>query len=443
MLRRNLLPIFSVTVVTVFSCWPSTQAGPREDMLELYGVFVDAVELVEQNYVREVPRRVLLESALNGMLQDLDRYSSYYSAEEWKQYRRLFEGNYTGIGIQVEVDAKSNRLRVLAPLIGTPAYQAGLLAGDEILEVDGQSTEGVTMDKAFELLQGRPGTSIKLTVLHPGSDQAQTIEVTRAIIEPESVLGVDRNDDDTWKYVLDDEAKLGYIRISTFYQNTAQEVVNALGQLQADGMRGLILDLRADPGGLLAAAVEVSDLFVESGTIVSTKGRNTRDREFSASVPGTYSDFPMVVLVDQNSASAAEIVAACLQDAGRAVVVGERSFGKGSVQNVLPLDGGDSFLKLTVETYYRPSGKNMHKFKDMTDADDWGVQPNDGMEVKLTPTEYAAWELDRRERDLNSRVDRPRPETAPASKEDKQLAKAVEVLKAQIDEADNTIEEAP
>jgi carboxyl-terminal processing protease len=379
-----------------------------------------------------VPRRELLESALNGMLQNLDRYSSYYSADEWKQYRRLFEGNYTGIGIQVEVDAKSNRLRVLAPLIGTPAYKAGLLAGDEILEVDGQSTEGVTMDKAFELLQGRPGTTVKLNVLHPGSDQAETIEVTRAIIEPESVLGLKRNADDSWQYMLDEDAKLGYIRISTFYQNTAEEVVAALGRLQADEMKGLVLDLRADPGGLLAAAVEVSDLFVDHGTIVSTRGRNTRDREFPAHGPGTFDGFPIVILVDQNSASAAEIVAACLQDSGRAVVVGERSFGKGSVQNVLPLEGGDSFLKLTVETYYRPSGKNMHKFKDMTEADDWGVSPNDGMEVKLSPEEYAAWELDRRERDLNSRVDRPRPENTPTPKEDKQLVKAIEVLKAEI-----------
>lgn len=413
--------------------WPRTHAGPRDEMLELYGVFVDAVELVEQNYVREVSRKELLASALEGMLEKLDVYSTYYSAEDWKQFRRVFEGNFTGIGIQVEVDRAGEGLRVLAPLVGTPAYEAGILAGDLILQVDDQSTAGISMDKAIELLQGRPGTTIKLQLRRAGSNDLKTVEVTRQVIEQESVLGVDRKADDSWNFMIDPEAKLGYIRISNFYQNTPADLVTALGQLQRDGMKGLILDLRTNPGGLLAAAVEVSDLFVEHGPIVSTKGRNTRERSFSARAEGTYTGFPIVVLIDGNTASAAEIVSACLQDSGRALVVGSRSFGKGSVQNVLPLEGGNSFLKLTVESYFRPSGKNMHRFKDMTEKDDWGVSPNPGLEVNLPPEEYTAWQERRRERDRNSRIPHrePTPDGA-KDPEDRTLTKALEVLQAEI-----------
>lgn len=433
--RRKLAPLAALGLGLALLLQRG-HAGPRDEMLELYGIFVDAVELVEQNYVREVSRRELLETALNGMLEQLDPYSNYYSADDWKQFRRVFEGNFTGIGIQVEVDPSGEGLRVLSPLIGTPAYEAGVLAGDVILEVDGQSAAGITMDRAYELLQGRPGTTAKLKLRHPGSDEEKTLEVTRQVIEQESVLGIGRNEDDSWDYMADRESKIGYIRISNFYQGTHADVLTAVSALERDGMKGLVLDLRTDPGGLLAAAVEVSDLFVEDGLIVSTKGRNTRERSFSAKAEGTYSGFPIAVLVDGNTASAAEIVAACLQDSKRAVVIGERSFGKGSVQNVLPLEGGDSYLKLTVETYYRPSGKNMHKFKDMTEKDDWGVTPDPGLEVKVPPEEYAAWQVSRRERDRNSRVpNHAADKVSQKAPEDRPLARAVEHLKAELAKA--------
>jgi carboxyl-terminal processing protease len=208
-------------------------------------------------------------------------------------------------------------------------------------------------------------------------------------------------------------------------------------------MEGLILDLRTNPGGLLSAAVEVSDLFVDGGVIVSTKGRNTRERRFMANGSGTYGDFPMVILVNSHSASAAEIVSACLQDAGRAKVVGERSFGKGSVQNIIPLEGGASFLKLTVESYYRPSGGNIHKFPDMTDEDEWGVSPDEGLEVELPPEEYVRWELARRRKDVTSRIARRVVEEDQADGEvppDRQLDKALEFLRGEL--SDEGAEEA-
>jgi carboxyl-terminal processing protease len=398
--RRNLYPIVMVAAVSLL-CWQATQgAKPKDEMMELYGVFVDAVEQVEANYVRPVDRRELLESALKGMLQNLDPHSSYINTAEWKQFKRQIEGRFGGIGIQVGMDPDASRLKVIAPMVGTPAYEAGVLAGDLIMEIDGQSTEGMNPDKAVEVLTGRPGTAVKLTVLHEGTEKAETLSMTRAIIDVPSVLGDNRKSDDAWDYMLDKGEKIGYIRITSFIQNTTEELKKALDELKAEGMKALILDLRDNPGGLLGAAVEVSDLFVDEGLIVSTKGRNTISKTYEAEKEGTYDNFPMVVLVNQNSASAAEIVSACLQDHNRAVVVGQRSYGKGSVQNIIDLEDGKSVLKLTVATYQRPSGKNIHRFKNAKDSDEWGVSPNPGMEVKLTTGQYASWLLARRDRDL-------------------------------------------
>ena len=215
----------------------------------------------------------------------------------------------------------------------------------------------------------------------------------------------------------------------------------ALDELSSEGMKGLILDLRDDPGGLLSTAVEVADLFIDEGKIVSTKGRNTREKVYEAEEDGTFTGFPMVVLVNNHSASASEIVSACLQDHKRAKVVGQRSFGKGSVQNILPLDDGDSVLKLTVAAYVRPSGKNIHRFKNEPESKDWGVRPDSGLEVKLTDKEYAAWFQGRAERDLISSHNPARPKAEePKEKgqpdtafEDRQLAKALDVLKTKLD----------
>jgi carboxyl-terminal processing protease len=340
--RRNLYAITMVAAVSLF-CWQATQgARPKDEMMELYGLFVDAVEQVEANYVRPVNRRELLESALKGMLQHLDPHSQFINESEWKSFKKQIEGRYGGIGIQVEMDPDSDRLKVIAPMVGTPAYQAGVLAGDLILEIDGQSTDGMTPDRAVEVLTGRVGTPVKLKVRHEGDNKDEVLSMTRAIIDVPSVLGDRRKPDDTWDYMLDHDRKIGYVRITSFIQNTTEELKQALAGLKAEGMKALILDLRDNPGGLLSAAVEVSDLFVDKGMIVSTKGRNTPEKKYEAQRDAPYTDFPMVVLVNQGSASAAEIVSACLQDLKRAKVVGQRSFGKGSVQNILELEDGNS-----------------------------------------------------------------------------------------------------
>jgi carboxyl-terminal processing protease len=276
------------------------------------------------------------------------------------------------------------------------------------MEIDGTSSEGMGPDKAVEVLTGRPGTPVTLTVLHEGEEKTEKITLVRAIIDVPSVLGDHRKPDDSWDYMYDKEDKIGYVRISSFIPNTTEELKKALVELKAEGMRGLVLDLRDNPGGLLNAAVEISDLFVSEGKIVGTKGRNVAGKDYEAHKEGTHEDFPMVVLVNQNSASASEIVSACLQDNKRAKIVGQRTYGKGSVQNIIELEDGNSVLKLTVATYQRPSGKNIHRFKNAKDSEDWGVSPDPGLEVKLSPRDYAAWFLGRRDRDSHAQGRRTR-----------------------------------
>jgi carboxyl-terminal processing protease len=416
-------------------CWQATQgAKPKDEMLELYGLFVDAVEKVEVNYVRPVSRRELLESALEGMLQQLDPHSTFINTGEWMQFRRQIEGRFGGIGIQVDVDPETGRLRVVAPMVGTPAYEAGILAGDQIIEIDGQSAEGMSPDRAIEVLTGRPGTDVKLSVLHEGAEEPEPVAITRAIIDVPSILGDHRKPDDQWDFLIDPDKKIGYIRISSFIQSTAEDLKKVLDQLKGQGVRGLILDLRDDPGGLLSAAVEVSDLFLSDGEIVSTKGRNTQPKTYKAERDSLFEDLPMVVLVNQNSASASEIVSAALQDHKRATVVGQRSYGKGSVQNIFELDDGNSVLKLTVASYYRPSGENIHRFKNAKTSDQWGVSPDKGYEVKLTPSEYVRWYRGRRDRDLAAghrrasaekpAADQAKPDTKPAAAKGQEKAEA-------------------
>jgi carboxyl-terminal processing protease len=432
-------------------CWQTTQGAKpkdKDDVMELYGVFVDAVEQVEANYVRPVSRRELLENALKGMLQNLDPHSAYINQADWKRFKRQIEGSFSGIGIQVDND-DNNRLVVISPLVGTPAHSAGILAGDVILEIDGKSTEGITIDKAIEILQGRPGTSVSLKILHAASKKAESVTLNRAIIEVPSVLGDTREADGHWNFMLDKDKKIGYIRITSFIQKTADELRKALDELKEQGMKGLIIDLRDNPGGLLSSAVEVSDLFIDSGKIVSTKGRNTPEKIFEAQKEGTYSDFPMAVIVNEGSASAAEIVSAALQDHKRAAIVGQRSFGKGSVQNILDLEDGNSVLKLTVATYWRPSGKNIHKFKDSKESDDWGVSPDAGLEIKYTPEEHVAWVLSQIKKDHDRLPFVPKPDRNGKDKEkgkdaekaahasdkpfeDRQLEKAVAVVKDKL-----------
>lgn len=369
-----------------------------EEYYELYKVFSETMFQVESNYVKKVDRRKLMEAAIRGLLDELDPYSNYIGPKEIERFKSSVESQFGGIGIQISHD--NGDLRVLSPLVGSPAYLAGLEAGDHIVEVDGKSTEGITLDEAVKKLKGEPGTTVKLTVVHVHSRKRETLSIQRKIIEVETVLGDKRGDDDRWDFMLDPEKKIGYVRLTSFSRDTSDDLENALQSLKKQGLKGLVIDLRFNPGGLLKSAIDISDMFISEGKIVSTKGRNTIERPVVARKAGTYEGFPIAVLVNRYSASASEIVSACLQDHKRAIVVGERTWGKGSVQNVIDMEEGKSALKLTTAAYIRPSGQNIHRFPDSKETDQWGVMPDKGYELKLGDLELGDLVRTRRDRDL-------------------------------------------
>jgi carboxyl-terminal processing protease len=403
MSRRNLYWLLGIVAVSLLGITVSYSAPTREKDkdYELVRLVVDVLHEVRERYVVDVDgqrERKLVEDMINGGLERLDPHSAYYAPREYKQLEKLSEGKFGGVGIQVGFDRQNRgQLTVISPMPGTPAYEAGVLAGDLILKIDGKSTDNMRMNEAVDLIQGDPGQKVTLTVLHEGAREPIDVLITRAIIEVPCVLGDQRKTDNlrAWDFMLDKQNKIGYVRLTNFSKTASKELRDAVEELERDGVRGLIVDLRNNPGGLLKEAREVSDLFLTDGRIVSTKGRNHKEEIYDARPEGTLllpaEKHPMVVLVNKYSASASEIVAAALQDHSRAVIIGERTYGKGSVQNIIEMhQGGDlSALKLTTASYWRPSGKNIHRFPDSKDSDDWGVRPNDSG-YKLTPESLTA-----------------------------------------------------
>ena len=287
---------------------PKTDKKEDDEYFELMRTFADTFEQVDRNYVKKVPRRQLLEGALRGMLQELDPYSSYISKEELAKFNQSVDQEFGGIGIQVQLDEHTNRIMVISPLPDTPAYKAGVRAGDLIMTVEGFTTEKMPLSRAVQLMQGPPGAKVKLAVRHMGETTDQDLELTRDIIRVKSVMGDSYKADGSWEYIIDQDKKIAYIRLTQFGRHSSDELTVALKELQDNGMKALILDLRNNPGGLPSQAVEISDMFIESGDIVSTKGENSQEKKWTAHKEGTFSGFPMAVLINRFSASASEIV---------------------------------------------------------------------------------------------------------------------------------------
>lgn len=365
---------------------------------ELYKVFADTLDQVERNYVKDVSRRELMEAAIRGVLGKLDPYSNYISPDELSRFKTSVESQFGGIGIQITIE--NGQLKVLSPLVGSPAYKAGLQAGDAITKIEEKSTENISIDEAVRRLKGEAGTSVKITIVHPRSTKEETHTIPREIIHLDTVMGDTRNIDDQWDFMLDHDKHIGYIRVTSFSRETARDLQKAMAELQKQGLKGLIIDLRFNPGGLLTSAIEISDMFIADGRIVSTSGRNSPERAWDARKEGTFEGFPIALLVNRYSASASEIFSACLQDHHRAVIIGERTWGKGSVQNVIELEEGRSALKLTTASYLRPNGHNIHRFPDSKESDEWGVMPDKGYEVKLSDAEMGELVRYRRDRDI-------------------------------------------
>lgn len=429
--RGWVLPFLAMICFCLTASRP-LQAASEDEYFELMKLFVDSFEQIDRNFVEKVDRRELVEAAMRGMVMKLDPYSSYIEPTELKQFNESVDQEFGGIGIQVTIDPKTRQLMVMTPIPGTPAYRAGIRAGDHIVEIDGKPTAdfvaGREMDTAVKMMRGKAGEPVMVKIQHTGAKEPESLEIVRAVIKTPTVLGDHYDSQGNWSFMMEGDEKVGYIRLTSFGRNSVEEVRDALDELKKAGMKALVLDLRFNPGGLLSAAKDISDFFIESGVIVSTKGRNTEEQTYRARRAGTYSGFPMVVLVNRYSASASEIVSACLQDHKRAVVVGERTWGKGSVQNVIELEGGKSALKLTTASYHRPSGKNIHRLPKATEKDEWGVMPNDGFEVKLSNEDMTKLFDSRREREILRTG-----EAAKSDYVDVQLARGVKYLKETLE----------
>jgi len=309
-------------------------------------IFAQVLNQIRNSYVEPIDDRQLLENAIKGMLAGIDPHSTYLADDDYDELQESTTGEFGGLGIEVGIE--DGLIRIIAPMDDSPAARAGILAGDLIIKLDDTPARDVTLGDTTDLLRGEPGTSIRLTIVREGVAEPFEITVTREIITARSI-----------RY-RELEPGYGYIRISQFAANTGTEVVNALDSMQASAqMKGLVLDLRNNPGGVLQSAVEVVDAFITEGLIVYTQGRVANaDMRFEATAPDPSRGIPVTVLINGGSASASEIVAGALQDHKRAIIMGTTSFGKGSVQTVLPLTN-DRAIKLTTSLYYTPSGRSI------------------------------------------------------------------------------------
>jgi C-terminal peptidase prc len=387
-----------------------------------------------------------IDYSLQQMLRHLDPYTTYIDPETLSRFTTETTGNFKGIGVQIRESRTRGMLQVVSPLKDSPAYRAGLKAGDLIStitrEVDNEgkplpqpeviTTKGMTTNDAVKKIQGKPGTKIKLTVEREGADKPLEFEVTRDVIQVETVMGIQRKEDDNWDYLIDSENKIGYVRLTSFARNTFRDLQRVVRKLDKEGINGLILDLRFNPGGLLTSAVDICEMFLDGGLIVTIRPRASQPASYRAGEkPGrSFVNFPMVCLINGSSASGSEIVSACLQDHERAIVIGERSYGKGSVQNIQPFEGGE--LKLTTASFWRPNGRNLNKSSTSgKDEDEWGVTPNKGYAVKLTERERERLFEQQRDAEIIQRRDLP-PKEKKAEFKDIQLEKAMEYLRGQI-----------
>ena len=361
----------------------STETSSKDSVYPNMRLFSEVMEKVRRDYVdgTNLTYQDLVYGALKGMINELDPHSEFLDPEKYKDLQSDTEGHFGGLGIVIAM--KDNFVTVVAPMEDTPGFKAGILSGDRIIKINGKSTENMTLPDAVKILRGDPNTEVSMTIMRPSSGQVKDYTLTRAVITVDMVKDINGK-----KEFPLGENKIGYIRLTQFGEKTSDDLETALNKLKSQGMQGLILDLRWNPGGLLDQAVEVCEKFLPRGQlIVSTEGRNaSQDSKHRAAGHGDeLKGMPIVVLVNLGSASASEIVSGCLQDLHRAIILGEKTFGKGSVQSIIPLDDG-SALRLTTAKYYTPSHKVIHEvgitpniIVPTTDEEDYNIR------MQLTP----------------------------------------------------------
>jgi C-terminal peptidase prc len=382
---------------------------------------------------------------LTPMCAHLDKHTDYITPEVIEQLKIDTQGEFYGIGAHIRQNTSREMLQIVTPILGSPAYKAKLYAGDIITKitrlVDNEgnplkrpittSTKGMSTEEAVKLIKGVAGTKVKLTVEREGVDHPLEFTITRGRVEVESVLGYKRKTNDLWNYYVEPANKIAYIRLTGFANNTYRDLKAVMKKLSKTGIKGLVLDLRFNPGGLLDSAVRISDMFIDEGKIVTIKPRRGREIVYMGRHEGSYLGFPMVCLINDGSASGSEIVSACLQDHGRAVIMGERSYGKGSVQNIQPFEPTGGKIKLTTASFWRPNGKNLNKSSTPgRDKDEWGVTPDPGYLLKLSIKDQDAL-FDFQTEQVN--IQRPdRKKEKKPDYDDRQLKMALQYLHKQI-----------
>ncbi|RUM89198.1 MAG: peptidase S41 [Thermodesulfatator sp.] len=412
MKKRLLLPLLLILWLGVLPALGATSKG--EDPYEALKLFSQVLELVEENYVKKVTTKELVYDAIKGLLSGLDPHSSYLSPDEFHELQIETKGSFTGIG--VEITLEDGVLTVVSPIEGTPAWKAGLRPGDKIVRINGQPTKGMSLMEAVKKLRGPKGTKVTITIFREDTKELKDITLVRDVIPIRSVRAQTL------------EPGYGYIRISSFQEKTGKELRQALTKLEKENhpLKGLVLDLRNNPGGLLDAAVEVADEFLDHGLIVYTKGRRKdQNFKFEAHPNRKKHPYPLVVLVNAGTASASEIVAGALQDHHRAVILGTRTFGKGSVQTIIPLPDG-SAVRLTTAEYFTPSGRSIQAE---------GIEPD--LEVpEIKPECFRKKHLEIREKDLARHLENPNgkenkeKDSQKLLARDFQLHEALKVLKS-------------
>jgi len=418
-MRVRLLAVCAALCLMIVSVVAGAQSNISETYRQL-NLFGDVFERVRSDYVEEVGDEELIESAINGMLTSLDPHSSYLNAKSFRDMQVQTRGEFSGLGIEVTMER--GLVKVVSPIDDTPAYRSGVKPGDLISHLDSESVQGLSLAEAVERMRGPVNTDLVLTIRRAGREPFD-VTITRAVIKIQSVRSRAEGD-------------VGYIRITSFSEQTATGVARAMNNLRnqiGEGIKGLILDLRNNPGGLLEQSVKVADTFLERGEVVSTRSRKPDEAQRFNSKPGDLADgIPIVILINGGSASASEIVAGALQDHRRAIVMGTRSFGKGSVQTIIPL-AGHGAIRLTTAHYYTPSGRSIQAT---------GITPDIIVkQARIEPVEQARGQ---RERDLRGALANPNASTAKPDDADKekkdqtasksppydyQLARAVDLLR--------------
>ena len=337
---------YLIFILIIFFISTKAYSQNIDKLYEKIDLFSEVLEKIQKEYVEEIDQAEAMDSAINGLLQSLDPYSAYMNPKIFEESQTETSGEFGGLGIEVTMEA--GVVKVISPIDNTPASKAGVKAGDYIVRIDGEQVQGKTLMEAVNMMRGPVGTSIEITVRRKGLRKAKIFKITREIIEITSVVSELKN------------KKVGYIRLRAFNENSGSQLNKEISKIKKNKkLVGYILDLRNNPGGLLSQAIKISDFFLNDGEIVSTKGRKKREnRKFFAKKGDKINGKPLIVLINNGSASASEIVAGALQDQKRAILVGETTFGKGSVQSIMPLKNRGA-IRLTISKYYLPSGKSI------------------------------------------------------------------------------------